>query len=113
MHVLIVHACISISLSNMYVTSAHIMYINRHPCHECLRCFNACPPIVHVYIATSPLIVHACMSVSLSNMYITRGLSMYQDVHPYHDACFRYLNACPPIVYAFIATSPFIKHADA
>jgi len=81
---LIVHACMSRSLDNVYVASALVMYMNVPSYHACLHYINACPPIVYAYIATSPLFVHACMSISLNHMYITTALLMY--MHSYH-AC--------------------------
>jgi hypothetical protein len=103
------YACMGISHSNMYVTSTL-----EHGCAllSCmLRYFNACPPIVHAYIATTPLIVHARISISLSSIYPPCALLMYMNVHSYH-ACFRCLDARPPIVHAYIATSPLIVHAS-
>jgi hypothetical protein len=35
-----------------------------------LRYLSACPPIVHAYIATNKLVVHACRITSLSIVYI-------------------------------------------
>jgi len=82
---LIVHAYIALSVSNMYLASALLMYMHVHSYHECSNYLNACPPIVHAYIATSPLIVHACMSIS--EQYV-RALLMYMNVFSYH-ACLR------------------------
>jgi hypothetical protein len=42
---------------------------------------DACPPIVHAYIATSKLVVHACMSISLSNVYVLNALLMFMNLH--------------------------------
>jgi hypothetical protein len=71
---LIVHACMNIYLSSMYPHCALLMYMNVRSLHGCFRCLDACPPIVHAYIATSPLIVHACISISLSDVYITSAV---------------------------------------
>jgi hypothetical protein len=69
-----------------------------------------CLPIVHAYIATNKLVVHACRSTSLSIVYIIGALLVYMNIRCYH-ACFRYFNACPPIVHAYITTILLIKHA--
>ena len=80
----------------MYVTSAlftymdvhsYHAYMHRHSAHACFRCLDACPPIMHAYIATTPLIVHARVSISLSSMYPHCALLMYMNVHSYH-ACY-------------------------
>ena len=93
----------SISLCNMQDSSTLFF--------SCvLRYLSACPPIVHAYIATNKLVVHACRSTSLSIVYSVGALLVYMNIRCYH-ACFRYFNACPPIAHAYIATILLIKHA--
>jgi hypothetical protein len=102
-----------ISLSHMYVTSALLMYMNVHAYHTFLRCFNACPPIVNAYIATTPLIVHARMSIWLSDMYVTSALKTYMNVHSYNAClhCYEPSHRARSHEYIYIATSPLIVHA--
>ena len=80
---------------HVYIASALLMYVNVYSYHACVRYLNACPPILHAYIATSPLIVHACMSISLNNVYVAGANLMYVNVHSYH-ACLRYVHYYEP-----------------